>query len=473
MGYKNGMIYMWAGDQNNLYRLNTSNPNLYNISDDSIWENVLSLSSYGYGGISHSSVVVIRDYMFNMVDRDGLEVFRINLVFENGTDGLSVTGEPSLTGGGISKLFHTNAVFIPYLQEIWVLGGTPSGLSSRQDTIYKSTIIWPTNAPTVLPSEFPSTEPSRIPSQLPTTIPSTIPNGQPTFTPSIIPSGDPTKVPSTFPSSQPSFLPSIEPSMIPTQYPTFVENDYNFSAIATILLNCHDFDECKSSTINGSLQLQKDIIYSFKVGSEKVRYDLKSINDIDIEILGIYSYNNKTLNTTTTRMVFEIAFASDSDREGWVIDVNDILDEFTIELIEKWGNNTVVSIELQTLTITEAHSTTSTTTFTTSTTTALNSTNEPYTSIVSTILAAAENQDEELLIFGHLGTISNYTLVAVCIVAFAVCVIGWIDAQRRHNEIFKLSTMIVVIMYFMDVVSGLSFVDCFGFCFFCVVVRCK
>ena len=55
MGYKNGMVYMWAGDQNRLYRLNTSDPNIHNISDiTTIWENVLNLNTYGYGGTSHS-----------------------------------------------------------------------------------------------------------------------------------------------------------------------------------------------------------------------------------------------------------------------------------------------------------------------------------------------------------------------------------------------------------------------------------
>lgn len=435
MGYKNGMVYIWAGNRDFVYRLNTSDSNMYNMSasGNGSWEIVLDLYEKGYGYVSRSSVVVVSDYMFNFLDTQDTDVFRINLVSQNGSSELSVTGEASIPY--VSRLFHANAIFIQYLQEIWILGGTTNNAESKQDTIYKSTIMWPTYEPTFVPS-----------------------------------------TPSIEPSIQPSTEPSVEPSRIPTQYPTFVHNGYNISVTATILLNCY----FSSIQVNSSVELQQDIIYSLKIGSDTVRFDLKSINDIDIEILAIDEYNNDTFNssntsyTTTTRILFEISFQSYAEREGWVVDIDDIMDQFGLELTQCWGSDTVSWIKLQRLTIvdTGTYSTTSEDKdIEMNRTTSMSTSTGSITTRQSTrMTATASGQD------GKLGNISNYTAVIVCVIAFCVSVIGWMDAACvRHNEIFKLSTIVVVTMYFMDVVSGLSagrcvFDNCKNWCLCCFFV---
>ena len=57
-----------------------------------------------------------------------------------------------------------------------------------------------------------------------------------------------------------------------------------------------------------------------------------------------------------------------------------------------------------------------------------------------------------------LDELSYATLITIFVVATIITAIGMIDAKFvRHNELFKIITMIVVVMYLMDVVSGVYF----------------
>ena len=60
---------------------------------------------------------------------------------------------------------------------------------------------------------------------------------------------------------------------------------------------------------------------------------------------------------------------------------------------------------------------------------------------------------------GRLEDVSYYTIGCICLISVIITILAWIDSKCfRHNEMFKISTMFVCTMYFMDVISDVFFV---------------
>ena len=364
----------------------------------------------------------------------------------------------------------SNIPTVPTLMPSFLPSEIPSSIPTTNPTLI------PTSMPTNVPSSIPSSIPTMIPTVNPTpntSNPTTIPTKNPTMNPSIIPSLYPTREPIA-PSGIPTMIPTINPTLIPT----FERYDnYNYSVILTLILSTNLF-EYNNDEIKNSIKLQKDLIYNLRIASVIVRTDLADISDIDVEILNISSGNN-TGNTSSrlrlrrrrraralasisydSTIEFIVSFGEESAFEGWIFDYENVVSTFEQEMTEQWdvnmtGNAFSVEIESIQIITTETTTTTTTTTTRTTTTTTLTTTTQIAINTTDSSLGVETENDVKIQL-AELETISLYTTISIVTVAIIIIIVSWIDAKFiHHNEMFKFSVLIVVTMYFMDVVSGL------------------
>ena len=299
--------------------------------------------------------------------------------------------------------------------------------------------------------------------------PTNMPSFNPTIIPTRLPSYDPTVEPTNNPTIVPTSPPSMLPTNNPTNVPTFVNYDYNFTALLDVII---DTDVVTVSDLNSSAILQKDLITAMKDASVEVRYDLKKRKHVNVELLRIYNNYNYSSGQDTGRrrrrrrmadendsvaigLSFEISTESSNEMWKWSIDVDSVLVEFRRHLMQFWdvknsnnSNSTTFDVQLSNLVLIDQDDTTIIET------TGSSTTEEP--NLPETTENASKQNNGGNIGSLSLDQLSYITLACILIGAFIVTVTGTIDAKFfRHNELFRYSTMVIVTMYLMDVVSGL------------------
>ena len=376
---------------------------------------------------------------------------------------------------GASTVYH-DLVQNPYDDRLYYLMGSFNGHGGDHSVFYKIEFICPeTEEPTHIPSKLPNTAPSSVPTTIPSTLPSTIPSTLPTAIPTT-PTNNPTNLPSYQPIT-PTNYPSILPSSIPTVIPTFGFSDFNYSVVLAVVLYS---DIYNATILSTDSDLTRMLIYALKRASIVVRYDLVAGNEIDVQIQEIEVYDKydrddasvdhesddkdkqfKVNNTGAfdtkyqSLIVFIVGLWSDWGAQLWVGDIISVLTEFEIELFDLLSEDDSFAVQLlyaEQITVPTGAPTSQPTEFffgngliTTEeySDDGSGSTNKKGVSIWSLSLDAW-----------------LYNIVGFVIISGLICTCaGYFDAiALRQNEIFKLSTMFVVIVYFLHVISEVFFV---------------
>ena len=278
-------------------------------------------------------------------------------------------------------------------------------------------------------------------------------NKPPTATPTNMPTSPtvvPSYNPSTIPSSVPTDHPSIEPTEMPTMFPTFTVHDgYNYSLVIDFLLEMNLTNVAQ--VVQDSILLQKTLIFALKSASQVVRYDIGHVDEVDVFIMNI-SAGNSSGDNQDILVSCELVFDEERSMELWIVDIENVITEFELSLMDYWDTDDI-SIEWDNLRVISEQISTTTDRITTreeiASTTSQASTREPG--------SGSSSNDDEPTIIGNmtLDDLSYATLGVLLIVAVIVTISGIIDAWYcRHNELFDMSTMVVVTMYLMDVLSG-------------------
>ena len=68
--------------------------------------------------------------------------------------------------------------------------------------------------------------------------------------------------------------------------------------------------------------------------------------------------------------------------------------------------------------------------------------------------------------------LSYYVFIGIIIGFGAIVIAGFIDANYyRHNELFKVATMVIIIAYLLDVVSGRNIFTVIFFLYFILILQ--
>ena len=208
----NDILYVFAGDLDYMYALDTTSIGPGNVNFTQASVNLSNFENQRYG----SAVVVDNKYIVNMGGFKSNLTYHIDVSTNNINNYTAGIVQESTIP--IQSLYHGSSVYVPSSKRIYYLGGTKgfipqitlnkifyvqlndSFLSSSGVDIHTST-----NNPSSYPSKMPTSVPSVVRSEPPTTMPSASPT-------SVATSGQPT----TSASLIPSLLPSETPFMTPT-----------------------------------------------------------------------------------------------------------------------------------------------------------------------------------------------------------------------------------------------------------------
>lgn len=277
----------------------------------------------------------------------------------------------------------------------------------------------------------------------------------PTRIPTIIPSNQPTSTPTNIPTA-----PSVSPSSAPTVF-SFTDNDHNHSAVVVLLINSTVLNQASSSDDSEWTDLIKAMTYA----SMDVRYSIQDAdNDIDVEIINITDYfqvqaiipdgglrrrsmrRRLQQSLFAAKVIFFISLPTYRDLKLWLLERDDIIDVFEDNLKDYWGDESVSGVAILNVRTVIDYPSTTPWTYTNpdTNTTAKDGGNGGSSSGISGTFSGSD-----------LDTLSIYTLTVLLIGGLLITIGGLIDAKYfRHNELFHAGTMILVLMYLLDVVSG-------------------
>ena len=324
----------------------------------------------------------------------------------------------------------------------------------------------PSPPPTTSPSDVPSQPPTRTPSLAPTNNPFASPTANPTAVPSESPTVNPTAVPSKSPSSYPSSTPSQPPTnypstpptgypTVPTMIPTFEDHSYNNSMEIQIIFrniwneSDTDINSRTSSFVVSEQSFDKtiqDALFTLKESIVDVRFDLTDIDDIDFDIVNI--------SDTLTIWDIIISFATQKGVDGFEFDLDQIIEHFDSNLVSFWNlTSQGISTLVREINILNTVTTTGTTGTTLNTTEVDDESDDDDDDDAFGVSNDSDNLSisvlEEYYYYVAIGTVLFFVILAI---------FGEIDARWfRHNELFKMSSILVIAMYFMDVLSDYFF----------------
>ena len=337
---------------------------------------------------------------------------------------------------------------------LWICNTPPTAAPTNMPT-----------TPTVVPTYNPTIVPSFVPTRVPTPQPTPMPTNDPSEDPTRSPSYNPSVIPSDMPSMNPSIMPSNQPSIMPTVLPTFpVHDGYNYSLMIDCLLeiNTTQLGNDAVDALKSNILLQKNVIFALKSASQVVRYDIGHVDEVDVFIMNI-SAGNSSGDNQDILVSCELVFDEERSMELWIVDIENVFVEFELNLREYWNTNDI-SIEWSNLrVISDQISTTNTITTTDRVTTTQEIASTTSQAPTRAPAGGSSSNDDAATIIGNmtLDDLSYATLGVILIVAVIVTITGIIDAWYcRHNELFNMSTMVVVTMYLMDVLSGIHTLVC-------------
>ena len=308
------------------------------------------------------------------------------------------------------------------------------------------------------------------------------PSVAPSDTPSQYPSGSPSQPPSAGPSQSPSQPPTEHPSTPPTAYPTsptliptFMDNNYNETIPIQIIFNQKDFETIIENLDRNDKLIEKDVIYVLKLSIIGVRFDLTNIDQIDCQLINItYSktddndidasekhirqnYAGASVSLSIWEMV--VSFDTDRELEGFTDDLDHIQGHFDENLMLFWNvSNQNISSLIESIGIVV------TTTIIPITTDISPPSTQP--TIQPTEIIDSDEDGDSFTTGGDLQLVSlakledyYYFILIGTIIFFSILsVLGSLESKINHNDLLTSNSILVIGMYFMDVLSDYFFV---------------
>lgn len=294
------------------------------------------------------------------------------------------------------------------------------------------------------------------------------------MTPSEEPTIQPSEQPTSLPTMNPSEQPTPQPTEQPTSLPTFRENNYENEATLKVLLLTEEY---VAADVLSDTLLEKHLIFAVKTASVTVRYEIQNVNAIGVDVDNVVDYDVNEINgvserddgednewwssaydnrtytgNTSLEVDFTVSFKTAKRRKRWFNDLRFVMIEFQRDLRDYWGINDlqawVLDVDYDGLfpTTTDEPTTTAVTTV------VIDASDDDLGLNSNAVIKITANTDEAVK---ELEDYYNMCMIGVILIACMITGFGLLDAKYgRHNELLKLTTMVIVTMYLLDVVSG-------------------